>query len=165
MENYRQRSSSTREHVGLRQYSQSQSTTSLDERTTLTNPAALFQRSNSTASINTDTSRSDTPRFEDDTTNQKIIFQTGPRRSSVSRIGMDDPTEAKLIYQTSYGGNVEFLLIKDETTLGRKDDNDIVLSDVKISKRHAVITKSGSRYFYSYSGILSEIQIPQMESD
>jgi hypothetical protein len=162
---YRPRTNSTRENVGLRQHSQnlsqSLSQISLEERSTLTTPSALFQRSNSTASINTENSRSDTPHFQEENGNQKIIFQTGARRSSVSKF--EEACDAKLIYQTSYGGNVQ--LKKDETTLGRKDDNDIVLSDVKISKRHAVILRNGSRYAVFDVDMASRIHILLMESD
>ncbi|KAJ2994947.1 hypothetical protein HDV02_001176 [Globomyces sp. JEL0801] len=140
---HRPRTSSHRESVGLRQHN---SSSSIEERVTLTNPASLFPgRSNSTASIATDTDTV-TRTGNDDLvdSNQKIIFQTTPRRSSISNISLDDINDAKLIYNTSYGGKMEFSLSKDEISLGRREDNDIVLSDVKISKRHALIVKNNN---------------------
>jgi adenylate cyclase len=41
---------------------------------------------------------------------------------------------------------MEFSLTKEESTLGRNIDNDIVLSDVKVSKRHAIISNVRNRY-------------------
>jgi hypothetical protein len=141
---YRARSSSARENVGLRTHSQNLSNPSLDERTTLTTVDRLFQRSNSTASIKTDTSRNDTPRLREreyEGEKQQILFQTAPRRSSWTKI-----EDAKFICNTSYGGKMEFPLIKNETFLGRNADNDIILPDVKVSKRHALIVKDRSGY-------------------
>jgi adenylate cyclase len=68
------------------------------------------------------------PRFS-----QKIILHTGQRRSSAA------PFHARLSYVTSFGGKVDFNIVKDKTTIGRRDDNDIVLTCAKISKYHAVV--------------------------
>ncbi|KAL2916424.1 hypothetical protein HK105_203854 [Polyrhizophydium stewartii] len=72
-----------------------------------------------------------------------IAFQTAPRRSSAAARAAANG--AKLVTHTSYGGIMEFELARDVTTIGRKEDNVIVLSDGKISKYHAEIvhTKDG----------------------
>jgi adenylate cyclase len=77
-----------------------------------------------------------------DTNDKRIIFQTSQRRSTITLEKV-----AKLVYNTSYGGKMEFELIKDETSLGRREDNDICLSDVKISKFHASIIKKDNVYY------------------
>ena len=124
----------------LRRNSETQS--AQDERTTLTTPSALFQTANSSTSIDTNLNNEYPPfNQKDGNSNQKIIFQTAPRRGSVSKRHLG--CNAKLIYNTSYGGKMEFMLMNEHTTLGRQPENDIVLSDVKISKRHAVISKRG----------------------
>ncbi|KAI8910758.1 hypothetical protein BC831DRAFT_492691 [Entophlyctis helioformis] len=121
-----------------------------------------FHRSPSAASVRTDISRPDTPLADDhlshrhpsiaSTSNgqpaaaQKIIFQTAPRRSSTSGKGS---TPAKFVYKTSFGGVVEFQLSKEITTIGRKDDNDIVLTDNKTSKYHAEVTHTTDGYCIS----------------
>ncbi|KAJ3279672.1 hypothetical protein HK104_001256 [Borealophlyctis nickersoniae] len=78
---------------------------------------------------------------------QKIILHTGHRRSSVPDIakrgGLSHP--ARLVYHTSHGGKMNFEL-EEETTIGRKDDNTIVLTCAKISKRHAVIRRTEKGY-------------------
>eukprot|EP00842_Homolaphlyctis_polyrhiza_P007106 jgi/Hompol1/985/HPOL_002624-RA len=50
--------------------------------------------------------------------------------------------QACLVYTTSFGGRMTFTLVKDHMTIGRKGDNDIVLTDAKISKNHACIIKA-----------------------
>jgi hypothetical protein len=74
----------------------------------------------------------------------KIILQTQPRRGSVTH----DSDSAVLVYNTSYGGKMKFTLNKPETSIGRKEDNDISLSCAKISKRHASILRKEDRYAY-----------------
>lgn len=76
---------------------------------------------------------------------QKYIVHTAPRRSSVSDTLTKDALQkklaARLVYSTSFGGKMNFNLARDETTIGRKDDNHIVLSCVKISKYHALMKR------------------------
>jgi adenylate cyclase len=45
-----------------------------------------------------------------------------------------------------------FLLNKNETTLGRKEDNDIVLSEGPVSRLHAKILKKGNEYYLGDQG-------------
>ena len=68
----------------------------------------------------------------------KIFLQTGPRNSNVE-------ANSVLVYNTTYGGKMEFPLNKEELTIGRKGTNDIVLSDGKISKLHATIANLDDR--------------------
>jgi hypothetical protein len=78
-----------------------------------------------------------------DDNQQKIFLQTtGPRG-----IKGNSQNDIVLVYNTTFGGKMVFPLEKKETTIGRKDNNDIVLSDGKISKKHAIIIKNDDRYF------------------
>ncbi|KAJ2994944.1 hypothetical protein HDV02_001173 [Globomyces sp. JEL0801] len=53
---------------------------------------------------------------------------------------LSDPNTApQLVYLTSYGGNLNYPLVREETHIGRKDDNHIVLTDATISKFHAIV--------------------------
>ncbi|KAI8904359.1 hypothetical protein EDD86DRAFT_77856 [Gorgonomyces haynaldii] len=115
-----------------------------EERSTVQNPIHLFARSNSSASIQTELMHHIAPEKKDEEFNQKIILQTAPRRSSV--VG-DEKMVAQLVYNTSYGGKMEFDLTREETTLGRREDNNIVLTDGKISKYHAVVVKNEEGYY------------------
>ncbi len=45
----------------------------------------------------------------------------------------------RLVYLTSYGSKVTYPLVWEETTIGRKDDNQIVLTDATISKCHCSV--------------------------
>lgn len=136
---YRPRtSSSTRDlNVGLRNHS----VASGEERSTLTNPSNLFQRSNSAASIETQYSRF--YGFEEQNeqpTTHKIFIPTAPRRSSNAEF--EQHATPRLVYNTSYGGKMEFAINKDENTIGRREGNDIVLGDERVSKDHAIIVKT-----------------------
>jgi adenylate cyclase len=71
-------------------------------------------------------------------------MQTGYRRGSEPEVSLED-FGAKLIYNTTYGGKMSFDLNRSETTIGRKDDNNINLSCAKISKYHATILKNENR--------------------
>ncbi|KAJ3382688.1 hypothetical protein HDU84_004110 [Entophlyctis sp. JEL0112] len=70
-----------------------------------------------------------------------IVLHMTPRRSSVSRGEMNrrDLQPAQFFNYTSFGGKNHFPLIRDETTIGRNNNNHIVLNDPKISKYHAVV--------------------------
>ncbi|KAI8848884.1 hypothetical protein BC829DRAFT_393256 [Chytridium lagenaria] len=70
----------------------------------------------------------------------KIILHTTPRRSSVKT------QPAQLVSYTSFGGKNHFPLVREETSIGRKDDNHIVLLCNKISKHHAVVKKTDNGY-------------------
>ncbi|KAI9331254.1 hypothetical protein DFJ73DRAFT_85730 [Zopfochytrium polystomum] len=78
----------------------------------------------------------------------KIVLHTMPRRSSVTRLDKRGTMyPAQLVSYTSFGGKNHFPLIRDETTIGRKEGNNIVLLCSKISKYHAVIQR-GENGFY-----------------
>ncbi|KAJ3201111.1 hypothetical protein HDU82_008355, partial [Entophlyctis luteolus] len=72
-----------------------------------------------------------------------IVLHMTPRRSSVSRGEMNrrDLQPAQFFNYTSFGGKNHFPLIRDETTIGRNNNNHIVLNDPKISKYHAVVKR------------------------
>ncbi|KAI8800595.1 hypothetical protein BJ742DRAFT_840892 [Cladochytrium replicatum] len=77
---------------------------------------------------------------------QKIILQTTERRGKLL-LNDNGFQPARLVYHTTYGGKMNWQLSKTgETTIGRKDDNTVVLSDAKISKYHAVIKKTEQGY-------------------
>ncbi|KAJ3206787.1 hypothetical protein HDU67_007946 [Dinochytrium kinnereticum] len=71
----------------------------------------------------------------------KIILHTTPRRSSVKT------QPAQLVSYTSFGGKNHFPLVREETMIGRKDDNHIVLLCNKISKHHAIVKRSENGYY------------------
>ncbi|RKO84991.1 nucleotide cyclase, partial [Blyttiomyces helicus] len=78
----------------------------------------------------------------------RIIMHTAPRRSSVTNLRNGKTGQpARLQLLTSHGGKMHFRLDRDETTIGRKDDNGIVLTCTKISKRHAVVLRTSDGYF------------------
>jgi hypothetical protein len=58
----------------------------------------------------------------------------------------DPNTAPHLVYMTSYGGNMNYPLIRAETRIGRKDDNHIILTDATISKFHAVVFRRPEGY-------------------
>ncbi|KAH6562559.1 hypothetical protein BASA50_001798 [Batrachochytrium salamandrivorans] len=74
----------------------------------------------------------------------RIMLQTAPPRASkIIKSGFS----ARLTTETSYGGKMTFELSKDVNTIGRKEDNDIPISDGKISKYHAEIVRAKDGYF------------------
>ncbi|KAL2916432.1 hypothetical protein HK105_203862 [Polyrhizophydium stewartii] len=79
-----------------------------------------------------------------DDTKKRLVLPTTLQTASSSSAQNADPNCARLVYLTSYGGKMQFPLADDETTIGRKDDNHIVLTDPKISKFHASIVRTDS---------------------
>lgn len=53
------------------------------------------------------------------------------------------PGEVMLVVRQGDVMGLRFTLRSDEASVGRVPDNDIVLDDVTVSRRHAVLTKSG----------------------
>ncbi|KAI8836756.1 hypothetical protein CcCBS67573_g05249 [Chytriomyces confervae] len=79
----------------------------------------------------------------------KIVMHMTPRRSSVTAKSVLQPAE--FFNYTSFGGKNHFTLMRDETTIGRNNNNHIVLNDPKISKYHACVIKKqidGDRHAY-----------------
>lgn len=54
-------------------------------------------------------------------------------------VAIPEAEAPRLVYLTSYGSKVTYPLIWEETTIGRKDDNQIVLTDATISKCHCSV--------------------------
>ncbi|KAJ3108775.1 hypothetical protein HDU97_000175 [Phlyctochytrium planicorne] len=89
----------------------------------------------------------------------KIILHTTPRRSSVKT------QPAQLVSYTSFGGKNHFPLVREETMIGRKDDNHIILNCNKISKHHGIVHKIDNNYYIrdknSSNGIrINDVMIP-----
>jgi predicted component of type VI protein secretion system len=58
----------------------------------------------------------------------------------------------KLILQTGLNAGTEYLLDKDELFLGRDVNNDIVINDPEVSRRHARLIRQGEDYVYEDLG-------------
>ncbi|KAJ3291532.1 hypothetical protein HDU76_007260 [Blyttiomyces sp. JEL0837] len=73
---------------------------------------------------------------------RSFALHTAPRRSSLTRLDKRGTLQAaQFINDTSFGGKNHFPLIREETSIGRKDDNHIVLLDGKVSKYHAIVQR------------------------
>lgn len=57
-----------------------------------------------------------------------------------------------LIMQDGEYAGREWLLDKDKITIGREDENDVVLPDRRVSRRHALIERRGDRYYIQDCG-------------
>ena len=73
---------------------------------------------------------------------KKLVVHTTKSKQLLKENQVIEEIGARLVYLTSYGGKMNFPLLRQETTIGRKDDNDIMLTDPKISKYHASISKT-----------------------
>lgn len=58
----------------------------------------------------------------------------------------------KLILQTGPNAGTEFVLEKNEIFLGRDVNNDIVINDPEVSRRHARLIRDGDEYLYEDLG-------------
>lgn len=58
----------------------------------------------------------------------------------------------KLILQTGTNAGAEFVLEKDEIFLGRDVNNDVVINDPEVSRRHARLIRDGEEYLYEDLG-------------
>lgn len=76
-----------------------------------------------------------------------VVLHVTQRRSSLTANDSAENDWAYLVYHTSFGKPMNFILANQETRIGRKEDNDIVLSCVKISKYHAVVIKNEFGYW------------------
>jgi FHA domain len=87
-----------------------------------------------------------------DESNKKFAVQpTGKSNPAASKGKGQVIPEAeapRLVYLTSYGSKVTYPLIWEETTIGRKDDNQIVLTDATISKCHCSVFRKPDGYFF-----------------
>ncbi|KAJ1512369.1 hypothetical protein HMI54_008474 [Coelomomyces lativittatus] len=75
--------------------------------------------------------------------------------------------DAKLVYTAPQGGRTFFMLTREVTSIGRKEDNHIVLSCAKISKHHALIERTEHAYFLrdrnSSNGVkLNDVYVSQV---
>ncbi len=58
----------------------------------------------------------------------------------------------KLIIESGPTAGTEFLLEKDDLTLGRDVNNDIMVNDPEVSRKHARLIKQGESYFFEDLG-------------
>lgn len=84
--------------------------------------------------------------------------------SSRQGAGSSIPEEIapRLIYLTSYGSKVTYPLIWEECTIGRKDDNQIILTDATISKCHCSVFRKSDGYSCSNSASMLSTESPLM---
>lgn len=57
-----------------------------------------------------------------------------------------NPESAMLIIHRGPNRGERFLINSPETTIGRSSDNDVVLDDVTVSRKHANIRRAGERF-------------------
>jgi pSer/pThr/pTyr-binding forkhead associated (FHA) protein len=57
-----------------------------------------------------------------------------------------NPESAMLIIHRGANRGERFLINSPETTIGRSSDNDVVLDDVTVSRKHANIRRAGERF-------------------
>lgn len=55
-------------------------------------------------------------------------------------------TGPRLLYVTSYLAKVSYNLVKAENNIGRRENNEVVLTDSTISKLHATIFRQANGY-------------------
>ncbi|KAJ3329039.1 hypothetical protein HDU76_008759 [Blyttiomyces sp. JEL0837] len=79
---------------------------------------------------------------------RSFALPSAPRRSSLTRLDKRGTLQAaQLINETSYGGKLRFYLIREKTTIGRRDDNDVTLQDSQVSKFHAIVERRDTGYY------------------
>jgi len=106
-----------------------------DRQTVIESSSSLFEKLGHRSSVSSISSGSEPGR---------IVLHTAPRRSSVAKNAATlKGKPAQLVYTTSHKIKIKYDLINSETKIGRKDDNDISLACVKISKFHASVIRKG----------------------
>jgi pSer/pThr/pTyr-binding forkhead associated (FHA) protein len=68
---------------------------------------------------------------------------TESERELISQL---NPESAMLIIHRGANRGERFLINSPETTIGRSSDNDVVLDDVTVSRKHANIRRAGERF-------------------
>lgn len=68
---------------------------------------------------------------------------TSEERSVISQL---NPESAMLIIHRGPNRGERFLLNSPETSIGRSNENDVLLDDVTVSRKHANIRRAGERF-------------------
>ena len=68
---------------------------------------------------------------------------TSEERNVISQL---NPESAMLIIHRGPNRGERFLLASPETSIGRSGENDVVLDDVTVSRKHANIRRAGERF-------------------
>lgn len=68
---------------------------------------------------------------------------TSEERNVISQL---NPESAMLIIHRGPNRGERFLLDSPETSIGRQGDNDVLLDDVTVSRKHANIRRAGERF-------------------
>ena len=70
-----------------------------------------------------------------------------------------DANSAALLVRSGSQKNQRFILSGNSVTLGRSDGSNIVLDDVTVSRKHAVITKESNAWFINDQNSLNGIYV------
>jgi pSer/pThr/pTyr-binding forkhead associated (FHA) protein len=70
-----------------------------------------------------------------------------------------DTNSAALLVRSGVQKNQRFIISGNNVTLGRSDDSNIVLDDVTVSRKHAVITKENNAWFINDENSLNGIYV------
>lgn len=87
----------------------------------------------------------DTPTHRTIVLSKTDTLQDAPGSADNAVVAVNElaPGEVMLVVRQGDAMGLRFTLRSDEVSVGRVPDNDIVLDDVTVSRRHAVLTKSG----------------------
>ena len=75
--------------------------------------------------------------------NDALEQLTSEERNVISQL---NPESAMLIIHRGPNRGERFLLDSPETSIGRQGDNDVLLDDVTVSRKHANIRRAGDRF-------------------
>lgn len=70
-----------------------------------------------------------------------------------------DSNSAALLVRSGPQKNQRFIISGNNVSLGRSDDSNIVLDDVTVSRKHAVITKENNAWFINDENSLNGIYV------
>ena len=76
-----------------------------------------------------------------------------------------EPGQALLVVQRGPNAGSKFLIDKDVTTAGRHPESDIFLDDVTVSRRHAEIRRTGTRFQLHDNGSLNGTYVNRQRVD
>jgi pSer/pThr/pTyr-binding forkhead associated (FHA) protein len=105
-----------------------------------------------------DTTHIGIPIVQDDQMNERVIQLSDEDQKVISVL----PENSAILIAIGQGSDaVRFLLDNDQTSVGRKEQSDIFLDDITVSRTHAEFIRQGNRFYIRDLGSLNGTYVNQ----
>jgi pSer/pThr/pTyr-binding forkhead associated (FHA) protein len=109
-----------------------------------------------------DTTHIGIPIIQDDQANERVIQLSDEDQKVISAL----PDNSAILIAIGQGSDaVRFLLDNERTCVGRKEQSDIFLDDITVSRTHAEFDREGNRFYLRDLGSLNGTYVNQHQID